>query len=44
MLGRLPRNHRHDIYPSFMWAYAYRSALNEAIYQNLGITGIEINP
>lgn len=33
-----------DIYPSFMWAYAYRAARNEAIYQNLGITGIEINP
>lgn len=32
-----------DIYPSFMWAYAYRAARNEAIYQNLGITGIEIN-
>lgn len=33
-----------DIYPSFMWAYAFRAARNEAIYQNLGITGIEINP
>jgi len=31
------------IYPPFMWAYAYQAARNEAIYQNLGITGIEMS-
>lgn len=27
-----------DIYPSHMWAYAFRSAVQEALY-NLSITG-----
>lgn len=31
-----------DIYPPHMWPFAYKSALQEAIYQNLGIIGIEI--
>lgn len=32
-----------SIYPPNMWVHAYRSARVEAAYQNLGITGIEIN-
>jgi hypothetical protein len=30
-----------SIYPPHMWHHAYREALQEAIYQNLSITGIE---
>lgn len=33
-----------DIYPAHMWRFAYNEARREAIYQNLSITGIEINP
>lgn len=31
-----------EIYPQSMWAHAYRSAVQEAIYTNLSIVGIEI--
>lgn len=31
-----------DIYPPEMWRYAYKSALLEAIYQNLSIVRLEI--
>lgn len=31
-----------DIYPAHMWAHAYRSAVQEAIYTNLSIVGMEI--
>lgn len=31
-----------DIYPAHMLAHAYRSAVQEAIYTNLSIVGMEI--
>lgn len=30
-----------DIYPPHMWGFAYKSARQEAIYNNLGIIGLE---
>lgn len=31
-----------DIYPPFMWRAAYNEARREAIWQNLGIVGMEL--
>ena len=31
-----------DIYPSHMWRAAYNEARREAIWQNLGIAGMEV--
>lgn len=30
-----------DIYPPHMWRHAYNEARREAIYQNLGVIGME---
>lgn len=30
-----------DIYPPHMWVHAYKEARREAIFQNLGIVGLE---